>query len=179
MKPLKAIYDFIADVWETIMDIAYEIEWREVVFCIAIGIAAGCFTYVGIALADGETSKNNVNTTKINDSAQKTDVETTVTAPEGAQAVEKEKTDVTSSSTPNQRVETPQPAVSEPTEQSGGHIPFTQAPVVAGQPETYVNTVGQCPFYEMVTEKGCVPPSYLECNADWSVCTMKGESNEQ
>lgn len=141
-------------------------------------IIAAILVFAPIVVAqqmNDETPKNNGNTTKINDSAQKTDVETTVTAPEGAQAVENKKTDVTSSSTPNQRVEKPQSTVSEPTEQSGGHIPFTQAPVVAGQPETYVGTVGQCPFYEMAGEKGCVPPDYLECNADWSVCKMKGE----
>lgn len=138
-------------------------------------IFAALMLYVAIAFANGETPKNNVKSTKINDSSQKSDVETAETAPEGAQAVQTEKTDVTSSSTPNQRVEKPQSTVSEQTEQSGGHIPFTQAPVVAGQPETYVGTVGQCPFYEMAGDKGCVPPNDIECNADWSVCTKKGE----
>jgi hypothetical protein len=141
-----------------------------------IAIMVGAILVIGFAsIVNGETGKNNVKPSKINDSAQKSDVETTVTAPEGAQAVEKEKTDVTSSSTPNQRVETPQTATSQPTQESGAHIPFTQAPVVAGQPETYVGTVGQCPFYEMAGEKGCTPPSDIECNADWSVCTKKGE----
>ena len=168
MKPFKAIYEFIEDIWNMIDKPAW-------LFAISIAVAVGCFTYVAVAITNGETHENNVKTTKINDSAQKTDVETTVTAPEGAQAVENQKTYVDSSSTPNQRVETPKPAVSQPAQESGGHIPFTNAPVVAGQPESYVGTVGQCPFYEMAGEKGCMPPSDIECNADWSVCTKKGE----
>ena len=59
--------------------------------------------------------------------------------------------------------------------QEGGHIPFTNQPVTAGDPQSYVGTVGQCPFYEMAGEKGCVPPPDIECNADWSVCTYKGD----
>jgi len=58
--------------------------------------------------------------------------------------------------------------------QDGGHIPFTNAPVTPGDPSSYVGTVGQCPFYEMAGDKGCVPPADIECNADWSVCTYKG-----
>ena len=138
-------------------------------------IFAALMLYVAVALANDETPKNNVNSTKINDSAQKSDVETTVTPPEGAQAVQSEKTDVTSSSAENKQVNSQKSATSAPTQESGAHIPFTQAPVVAGQPESYVGTVGQCPFYEMAGDKGCVPPSDIECNADWSVCTKKGE----
>lgn len=54
-------------------------------------------------------------------------------------------------------------------------IPFTNKPVEAGNPESYVDTYGQCPFYENAGPKGCVPPSDIECNADWSICTYKGE----
>lgn len=71
----------------------------------------------------------------------------------------------------------PEPAVQTETKvepQDGGHIPFTNEQVTPGVPESYVGTVGQCPFYEMAGEKGCVPPSDIECNADWSVCTYKG-----
>lgn len=63
----------------------------------------------------------------------------------------------------------PEPAKIE----AGGHIPFTNKPVTAGDPESYVDTVGQCPFYEMAGPKGCVPPPDIECNADWSVCKLK------
>lgn len=66
----------------------------------------------------------------------------------------------------------PQPAKTE----AGGHIPFTNKPVTAGDPESYIDTVGQCPFYEMAGEKGCVPPPDIECNADWSVCKLKEEN---
>lgn len=60
--------------------------------------------------------------------------------------------------------------------EQGGHIPFTNQPVTPGDPSSYVDTVGQCPFYEMAGEKGCVPPPNLTCNADWSVCSPKDES---
>lgn len=64
----------------------------------------------------------------------------------------------------------PEPAKTE----AGGHIPFTSQPVTPGDPQSYVGTVGQCPFYEMAGDKGCYPPADIECNADWSVCTYKG-----
>ena len=60
--------------------------------------------------------------------------------------------------------------------EQGGHVPFTNQSVTPGDPSSYVDTVGQCPFYEMAGAKGCVPPSNLQCNADWSVCTPKDES---
>lgn len=63
-------------------------------------------------------------------------------------------------------------SVSEPKME---RIPFTNKPVTAGDPESYVDTYGQCPFYENAGPKGCVPPPDIECNADWSVCTYKGE----
>ena len=31
--------------------------------------------------------------------------------------------------------------------ESGGHIPFTNEPVTPGDSQSYVGTVGQCPFY--------------------------------
>lgn len=57
-------------------------------------------------------------------------------------------------------------------------IPFTNKPVTAGEPESYVDTYGQCPFYENAGPKGCVPPPDIECNEDWSVCTYKGGDSE-
>lgn len=141
---------------------------KKITIAIIVGIVLAIAFIVVTHNVNGQSAENNVKPAKINDTAQKTDVETTVTAPEGAQAVENQKTYVDSSSTPNQRVETP-------VQQESAHIPFTQAPVVSGQPESYVGTVGQCPFYEIVNEKGCVPPADIECNADWTVCTKKGE----
>ena len=61
-----------------------------------------------------------------------------------------------------------QPGKVEP--QGGGHIPFTNLPVTPGDPQSYIDTVGQCPFYEMAGPKGCYPPSDIVCNADWTVC---------
>lgn len=69
----------------------------------------------------------------------------------------------------------PTSAASE-TEKLPERIPFTNKPVVAGDPESYIGTYGQCPFYENAMEKGCYPPSDITCNADWSKCELKKES---
>lgn len=53
-------------------------------------------------------------------------------------------------------------------------IPFTSKEVQPGQPESYVDTYGQCPFYENAGAKGCYPPADIQCNADWSVCEYIG-----
>lgn len=68
-------------------------------------------------------------------------------------------------------------APSQPTQQKQQmeHIPFTQKKVTAGDPESYIDTVGQCPFHEMGGPKGCSPPSDIKCNADWSKCEYIGE----
>lgn len=65
-----------------------------------------------------------------------------------------------------QAVAEPTPAKTEP----GGHVPFTNKQVTPGEPESYIDTVGQCPFYEMAGPKGCYPPSDIVCNDDWTVC---------
>lgn len=67
----------------------------------------------------------------------------------------------------------PAPKPAETPKKDGGHIPFTNKPVTPGNPESYIGTVGQCPFYEMAGEKGCYPPANIECNADWTVCKEK------
>lgn len=67
----------------------------------------------------------------------------------------------------------------EPTSAATGEaerIPFTNKPVTPGDPESYIGTYGQCPFYENAGEKGCYPPSDITCNADWSYCEPKKES---
>lgn len=59
-------------------------------------------------------------------------------------------------------------------QQQPERIPFTQKEVTPGDPESYLGTYGQCPFYENAMEgKGCVPPPDIECNADWSECHLK------
>jgi len=72
---------------------------------------------------------------------------------------------------------TPQQAVPAPAQQAepqqGAHIPFTNKKVTPGEPESYVDTVGQCPFYEIAGPKGCTPPSNFDCNDDWSKCELK------
>lgn len=99
----------------------------------------------------------------------KTSAKTLETAPEATQAVETEKMIVDTSSSQKQPTKT-----QKNENQQGEHIPFTQKEVEAGNPASYKETVGQCPFYEMAGEKGCVPPPDIECNADWSICKMKG-----
>ena len=76
--------------------------------------------------------------------------------------------------TPNpvQPASAAEPAKTEPLER----IPFTNKPVTPGDPESYIGTYGQCPFYENAGEKGCYPPSDIVCNADWSKCEPKVES---
>lgn len=63
------------------------------------------------------------------------------------------------------------PTISEQPQQPE-RIPFTQKDVTPGQPDSYVDTYGQCPFYENAGAKGCYPPPGITCNADWSHCTM-------
>lgn len=93
-----------------------------------------------------------------------------IQAPESAQEPAKV---VETYQQPSQPAAQPAAPQSEP---QGAHIPFTSKPVTAGDPQSYVGTVGQCPFYEMAGEKGCTPPPDVECNADWSICTKKGEN---
>lgn len=66
----------------------------------------------------------------------------------------------------------PAPAKTEPLER----IPFTNKEVTPGDPQSYVDTYGQCPFYENAGAKGCYPPPGITCNADWSHCTMTEEA---
>ena len=75
---------------------------------------------------------------------------------------------------PIEAVEAPQPQQSVESKQQLERIPFTNKPVTAGEPESYVDTYGQCPFYENAGPKGCVPPPDIECNADWSKCEYVG-----
>lgn len=49
-------------------------------------------------------------------------------------------------------------------------LEHTNKPVEVGKPETYQDTVGQCPFNEIVAQKGCVPSSDLICDSAWSDC---------
>lgn len=68
---------------------------------------------------------------------------------------------------------TPKPQQQSQEQPQPERIPFTNKPVTAGDPESYVDTYGQCPFYENAGPKGCVPPPDIECNEDWSVCTYR------
>lgn len=111
--------------------------------------------------------------------AQQAETQQTVTkTPEAVTSTENQATE--SAQDEPKAVETyQQPAEVQSTQQStqseppAAHIPFTNEPVTAGDPQSYVNTVGQCPFYEMAGEKGCVPPPDIECNADWSDCKLR------
>lgn len=54
---------------------------------------------------------------------------------------------------------------------------YTNKDVTPGNPESYVDTYGQCPFYESAT-KGCEVPADISCNEDWSKCEYIGETYE-
>ena len=111
--------------------------------------------------------------------AQKVETQQTVTkTPESVTATENQATESAQDApeaveTYQQPSESTAPQQSVQNEAPAAHIPFTNEPVTAGDPQSYVNTVGQCPFYEMAGEKGCVPPPDIECNADWSDCKLR------
>lgn len=99
---------------------------------------------------------------------------------QGAESAQEPSEKVEMYQQPSQAAAQPAPAQesAQPVKnEAGGHIPFTNKPVTAGDPQSYVDTVGQCPFYEMAGEKGCMPPPDIECNADWSICKLK-ETNQ-
>lgn len=144
-------------------------------FVIAVCIVI-IFVTIATMLNARSRSRNIENRVKSSSSINKQQEKAPTTAPEAAQAVGNKKMNVDTSSTPNQPVKSQNSAKSAPQQPESAHIPFTNKNVTAGQPETYVDTVGQCPFHEIVNEKGCTPPPDIECNADWSVCTKKGET---
>lgn len=95
-----------------------------------------------------------------------TEIQATESAPDAVESVQTYQQPSQPQSTPQPKQEAPQPE----------RIPFTNKPVEAGKPESYIGTYGQCPFYENAMEgKGCVPPPDIECNEDWSKCEYKGE----
>lgn len=128
---------------------------------VALGIAfiAGMVVYVG-ATAKQATQQTNAATAQPATNKTVQVPSTQIEAPQATQNAP--------------QVQQPQAQQSAPVQQEGGHIPFTSQPVTPGNPESYVNTVGQCPFYEMAGEKGCMPPAGITCNADWSICTYVG-----
>lgn len=147
-------------------------------------VIAVCAVVIAITIAVVLTARNNSETIEKSVqsavSSDKQPEKLQTTPPEAAQDVENEKTTVDTSSTPNQQSSSansaPTSKSAQPTtKKQGAHVPFTQKKVTAGDSESYKNTVGQCPFYEMAGEKGCVPPPDIECNDDWSVCKMKGQ----
>lgn len=145
---------------------------------VALGIA-GILT-VGLATADHVRQANQVFTTKSDTPADtirsEQPAKPTQAAPDSQQS-EKAATQATKPIAQPQQAETkPQPTATAATPHAkvepidGGHIPFTNLPVVPGDPLSYVGTVGQCPFYEIAGEKGCNPPSDIVCNSDWTIC---------
>jgi hypothetical protein len=64
----------------------------------------------------------------------------------------------------------------------------TAAPVQGAEQELVAPILGEvepaagsdsepaCPFTENPGEKGCIPPSDIECNADWTDCRYIGET---
>lgn len=141
-------------------------KWFSItVVVLSVTLGAGFVFAMAHALGDVNRQVQTVNES----SSQPEPLESAETTPQEApQATQPAETH----NVPSVQQTTPQ---AQPEQPESAHIPFTNKPVTAGQPETYVDTVGQCPFYEMAGEKGCTPPPDIECNADWTVCTKKGE----
>jgi hypothetical protein len=152
---------------------------KAIIIAIAIlAVAAGTMTLQALA-GPNAIPKKQPQTTQKSNNAQEPQVDpfdplhaesAPTAAIQAAESAQEAPKTVETYQQPSQPVAAPQPAADKP---QGAHIPFTNEPVVAGDPESYIDTVGQCPFYEMAGPKGCVPPADIECNADWSVCKLK------
>lgn len=142
---------------------------RQILITSLCAVVVGIGFIVAIAAATANTLQQAEQ--QLNKNADTVQAETPATAtqdrPETAQTAETTVEPTTQVTQPQQAQITPQQKT-EPVD--GGHVPFTNKDVTPGQPETYVDTVGQCPFYEMAGDKGCVPPSDIVCNADWTKC---------
>lgn len=154
---------------------------RDLLICLAIfAVAFGTLAIISVSSASGtlQTSSEQINETE---APAITPVQE---SPEIPETPEKQATESAPDATeivqtyqqPSQPQTTPQAQPKQEMER----IPFTNKPVEAGNPESYVGTYGQCPFYENAMEgKGCVPPPDIECNEDWSKCEYIGGKNEQ
>ena len=139
-----------------------------IVSYILFGVAVACF--IAALIVGSSEAKQGLEALSGAGASEKFETVVTPTSqPTAQEAVENEASGPVQATDP---VSTPTaPAdTAAPAKQEGGHIPFTNQPVTPGDPESYVDTVGQCPFYEMAGPKGCTPPPDIECNADWSVC---------
>ena len=148
-----------------------------ITLCLIVAVTSGVVFASAGANKPADTSKKeqNVNTSDASSEAVNTSepkTSDTITVPETvkpAEAVKEIATPVSSSTEPTGTV-ADSPTKGEPY----AHIPFTNKTVTPGDPESYIGTVGQCPFYEMAGDKGCYPPSDIKCNADWSQCEYVG-----
>lgn len=157
-----------------VKSLKFKIGALSVIAALTLGVSVYAYAQAFSEVRDlNEVQKTTENQTKTPESAKKSqesaDLEEN-TSPEPAYSP-------ATATQPTKQTATqqtaPQPVKTEPLD--GGHVPFTSKPVTPGDPSSYVDTVGQCPFYEMAGEKGCVPPPDVECNADWSVCTYVGD----
>lgn len=147
---------------------------------ILFGIAAAIF--VAAMIVGSSEAQRGIDAVRDSETAEKSQTNNEPTsAPAAQEAVENEASEPSSSTsapaTVKEQAAAPRTATGaevpekiEPMER----IPFTQKEVTPGDPESYIDTYGQCPFYENAGPKGCYPPSDIECNADWSVCSYKG-----
>lgn len=141
-------------------------KWFSItVVVLSVTLGAGFVFAMAHALGDVNRQVQTVNESSSQPEPLKSAETTPQEAPEVTQPAE-------THNVPSVQQTMPQAQQKQP---ESAHIPFTNKPVTAGEPESYIDTVGQCPFYEIVNEKGCTPPADIECNADWTVCTKKGE----
>ena len=145
-----------------------ELTKKQVLVISAVTVVVGI---VGLASAAAYTG-NQLKSLDIEPAAKAiSNAQPTQDAP-GQPQVAKPVTNATKPETPVQ-ASPAQPQLVKTEPQDGGHIPFTNEPVTPGDPASYVDTVGQCPFYEMAGPKGCTPPADIICNEDWTVCEPK------
>lgn len=136
-------------------------------------IAVYCGGIVAIVTATGGSKQTKVQQSKTEQPAEKKAEAITVPEKQATESVPVESEAVQTYNQPSQSQSVP---VATENDVQTAHVLFTNAPVTAGDSESYVNTVGQCPFYEMAGEKGCMPPADIECNAYWSDCKLKDGS---
>jgi hypothetical protein len=160
-----------------------ELTKRQVLIASAVTVALGIALVIGGGLYVSDQAGS------LNDTRQHSQDEFTPVVEPGPTQVNDEPLQETPASDPlTGATETVQPAPvaqqpaqatppvaaqTQPSKPQLERIPFTLKDVIPGNPESYIGTYGQCPFYENAGDKGCYPPPYITCNADWTYCEIK------
>lgn len=166
-----------------------ELTRKQVLILSAITVALGVGAIIALGLyvsAQGSTAKTSFGSQPYDTASAviAEPVKETETKPDGT-VVETGGTQTVVTGKPQTATTQPQAAPSQPLQQTPAQDPagatngrsesqFTNKVVIPGDPLSYIGTYGQCPFYESAGDKGCWPPKDIICNANWSVCSYKG-----